>query len=177
MKKTIFITLLFILMLSTNVFALDDIRPYVGSQLVLTDGGACSHFAEEMMYQYYGINLNLKDSLLSTWQGLKNKKFKSEDNKYYSIMFVNKPVKYSLMLITSKDASAYMGRKEDSGHISWVKYIYLSRYKEVMIGVLESSTVQMKNNPQWYYDCLFQYSVYRYNDWKNVQYILPVRIK
>lgn len=175
MKKVFII--LFILMLSENVFALDDIRPYVGSQLVLTNNGACSHFAEEMIYQYYGINLNLKDNKLTTWLSLRNQKFKSVDDKYYSIMFTRKPVKYSLMLMTPKDVSSYTKKKENSGHVSWVKYVYLNRYKEIIIGVLESSTVQMVNNPEWYHDCLFQYSVYRYNNWKNVQYILPIRIK
>ena len=137
---------------SITSFANNEIlntRPYKASQIkVAANGGNCSHFAEEIFYQYYGIWFGFPDNQTKNWRQLRSKGFRV-DNIDYKIKSTTEPRINSIMFIDNGNGVS---------HVAWVNSAIKDK-NGVLIGVIESDT--QGTLVHQYNDCKYRFNIYR----------------
>lgn len=177
MKKIVSVILVnvFSLIFVSYVFASDsypDLNrlPEYSSKIELDENtkGNCSHLAEEIFYQVYGIKLHLQDKKTQSWLSLKNNVFYDNSGKKMIIRLTEVKLENSLMLL--------IGEKES--HIAFIYKIFDSnRYILTIEGNTKEIGIDRKieYGDSWYFKD--SYSTDSLKHWKHVYYIYAEGVK
>lgn len=162
MKKLLFTLIVIFVTMFTSVAHADifNTREVKESKIKLAyNGGNCSHLAEELFYQYYGVWFNFPDNKTKHWRTLKSAGYRV-NGVDYKIKFSKEPMINSIMFIDNGSGLS---------HVAWV-YDVTKTQNDTIISVIESSTTGL-SELNIYGDCWYRYMGYYQSYHTNVTYI------